>query len=161
MSRTNTGHLFNLVSKYPPSEPCSCKVCLGYCIRPGWWTVSESARAIDAGYADRMMFEMSPERSFGVLSPAFKGCEGGFALEFYADKNCTFLHEGLCELHGTTFQPLECRFCHHSRTGQGQKCHADIEKDWHTPAGYALVKKWGNITGFWEWVKLVYPVQRK
>ena len=25
-----------LNEKYPPFEPCSCEVCLGYCIRPGW-----------------------------------------------------------------------------------------------------------------------------
>jgi hypothetical protein len=158
MSRSKAKRPANLAAKYPPSEPCGCQVCLGYCIRPGWWTVSEAARAIDAGYADRMMLELSPDHSFGVLSPAFKGCEAGFALDFYADKGCTFLHDGRCELHGTGFQPLECRFCHHSRPGQGQKCHADIEKDWHTSTGHDLVKKWGSKTGFWEWAKLVYKL---
>ena len=156
MSRTKAKHPTTLAANYPPSEPCGCKVCLGYCIRPGWWTVDEASRAIDAGYAGRMMLEMSPDRSFGVLSPSFKGCEGGFALNFYADKGCTFLNKGLCELHSTDFQPLECRFCHHSRPGQGQMCHADIEKDWHTSAGFALVKKWGELTGFWKWARLVY-----
>jgi len=33
-----------------------------------WWTVEEAARAITAGYGGRMMLEMSPQRSFGVLS---------------------------------------------------------------------------------------------
>lgn len=158
MSRTKTRPIPNLFQKYPPSEPCGCKVCLGYCIRPGWWTVGEAVRAMDGGYANRMMLEFSPDRSFGVLSPAFKGCEGGFALEFHADKGCTFLHEGRCELHGTDFQPLECRFCHHSRSGQGPKCHADIERDWHTPAGYELIKKWGDTTGFWAWARLIHQL---
>jgi hypothetical protein len=158
MSRTKSKHLINLAGKYPPSEPCGCKVCQGYCIRPGWWMVDEAARAISAGYASRMMLELSPDRSFGVLSPAFRGCEAGFALDFYADKGCTFLLDGRCELHGTDFQPLECRFCHHARLGLGPKCHADIEKDWQTPSGRELVKEWGTITDFWNWAKLVYKL---
>jgi hypothetical protein len=110
----------------------------------------EAAGAIHAGYAYRMMLEMSPERSFGVLSPAFKGCEGYFALNFYASRGCNFLKDNHCELHGTGFQPLECRFCHHDRPGLGQRCHVDIEKDWNTPAGQALVVSWSKLTGFWS-----------
>jgi len=52
------------------------------------------------------------------------------------------LMDGLCELFGTGLEPLECRFCHHLRVGLGEKCHADIEKDWQTLAGQVLVKKW-------------------
>jgi hypothetical protein len=156
MLRTKSKRFNHLIGKYPPSEPCGCKVCQGYCVRPGWWTVAEAARVIDAGYADRMMLELSPDRSFGVLSPAFKGCEAGFALEFYANQGCTFLQSERCELHGTGFQPLECRFCHHDRPGMGQKCHTDLEQDWHTAAGQELVEKWGISTGFWEWARLVY-----
>jgi hypothetical protein len=123
---------------------------VGYCRRPGWWTVEEAARAIEAGIANRMMLEMSPDRSFGVLSPAFKGCEVEFALQRYADRGCTFLKKNRCELYGTGLQPLECRYCHHDRPGLGQQCHADIEKDWHTQAGSALVVRWSKLTGFWE-----------
>jgi len=140
----------SLAEKYPPSTPCSCEICLSYCKRPGWWTVEEAASAIKAGYASRMMLEMAPERTFGVLSPAFKGCEGDFALARCAEKGCTFLRENLCELHGTGLQPLECRFCHHDRLGLGEKCHADIEKEWHTSAGRGLVVQWSKQTGFWE-----------
>jgi hypothetical protein len=143
-------HKKTLVEKYPPSKPCSCEVCVGYCKRPGWWTVDEAERAVEAGYASRMMLEMAPERSFGVLSPAFKGCEGDFALERCASQGCTFLKDNLCELFGTGHQPLECRFCHHDRPGLGIRCHADIEKDWNTPGGRALVVRWSKQTGFWE-----------
>lgn len=97
-----------------------------------------------------MMLEMSPERAFGVLAPAFKGCEVAFATDVYADRGCTFLHEDRCELHGTQFEPLECRFCHHARAGMGSCCHADIEKAWNAPAGRALVVRWSNQTGFWQ-----------
>jgi hypothetical protein len=150
MSRTKTKHKKTLAEKYPPSEPCACEICLGYCKRPGWWTVEEAASSIEAGYANRMMLEMSPDRSFGVISPAFNGCEAFFALELFADRGCNFLKDKRCELHGTGFQPLECRYCHHDRIGSGPRCHADIEQDWNTPAGQALVVKWGNLTGFWE-----------
>lgn len=131
-----------LARKYPPSPPCSCEICIGYCARPGWWTVAEAAGAIQAGYWKRMMLEMAPEFTFGVLSPAFKGCEMIFALNEYASRGCTFFISNQCELHGTGYQPLECRFCHHDRPGMGSQCHADIEKDWDSSAGRALVAKW-------------------
>lgn len=139
-----------LAEKYPPSEPCSCAVCVSYCRRPGWWTVEEAARVMEAGYASRMMLEISPDRSYGVLSPAFKGCELRFASEEYAARGCTFLSEGLCELHGSGLMPLECRFCHHERPGQGPRCHADIGREWNTAAGRALVVRWSNLTDFWS-----------
>jgi hypothetical protein len=132
----------SLNEKYPPSEPCTCEICRAYCLRPGWWTVDEASKAIAAGYGDRMMLEISPELTFGVLSPAFKGCEKNFALQEFSRFGCNFLSNGLCELYGTGLEPLECRFCHHSRKGLGQKCHADIELDWNTPNGQTLVAKW-------------------
>jgi len=112
--------------------------------------VAEAASAVAAGYAGLMMLEISPERTLGVVAPAFKGCEKFFALNIYARSGCTFLHNNLCELHGTGLQPLECRFCHHTRAGLGKKCHADIEKDWDTAAGRAVVIKWMKITGLWQ-----------
>ncbi len=149
-------HRKSLEEKYPPSEPCSCKVCLGFCSRPGWWTVKGADAALRAGYGKRMMLEMSPDRSFGVLSPAFKGCEVNFALQQFATRGCTFLKDDLCELHGTGFEPLECSFCHHERSGLGPKCHADLEKDWDTPAGRALIVRWSKLTGLWP--RLHLPV---
>lgn len=143
---------------YPPSAPCTCDVCLAYCNRPGWWTVEEATRAVDAGYGTRMMLEMSPDRSYGVLSPAFRGNEVAFALQVYAGQGCTFLRENRCELFGTGLQPLECRFCHHDRPGEGHRCHAAIGEDWRTPAGVTLVVRWSRITEFWE--KFVIPRAR-
>lgn len=140
----------SLKEKYPPSEPCTCEICQAYCQRPGWWTVAEAQKALNAGYGDRMMLEMSPDFAFGVLSPAFKGCEKNFALQEFASKGCSFLVKGLCELHATGFQPLECRFCHHTRQGLGQKCHIDIEKDWNTSTGQLLVSRWIKKIRLWE-----------
>lgn len=93
-----------------------------------------------------MMLEISPEMTFGVLSPAFRGCEGNYALDFFKNTGCTFFINKLCELHGTGHQPLECRFCHHARKGLGTKCHADIEKEWNTQEGQRVVRKWIAIT---------------
>jgi hypothetical protein len=132
------------------TEPCSCAICVSYCKRPGWWMVKEAAAALDAGYGKHMMLEVSPKFSLAVLSPAFKGCEGYFALNLYSERGCNFFQNQSCELHGTGLQPLECRYCHHERRGMGEKCHLDIEKDWNTLAGRQLVEKWIELTGFRE-----------
>jgi Fe-S-cluster containining protein len=139
-----------LGERFPPSEPCACDTCVGYCARPGWWSVEEAGRAIEAGYASRMMLEMSPDLTFGVLSPAFKGGEVDFANKLLASRGCTFLAGGRCELHGTGVQPLECRHCHHARHGAGPRCHAALEQDWNTHRGRALVSRWGQRTWFWR-----------
>jgi len=36
---------------------------------------------------------MSPELSFGVLSPAFKGNETNVAIQVFADQGCTFFND--------------------------------------------------------------------
>lgn len=97
-----------------------------------------------------MMLEISPERNFSVLSPAFKGNEGNYALQVYSLNGCTFYQKGFCELFGKGLQPLECRFCHHDRKGLGIKCHLDIEKEWNTKQAKRLIVRWGNLTGFWK-----------
>lgn len=139
------GNRRSLSEIFAPSEPCSCEVCTSYCARPGWWTVQEAQRALDAGLGGRMMLELSPELRFGVLSPALRGCEGGVAQ--YDRNGCTFLKHGLCTLFGTGLEPMECRFCHHERQGMGARCHAALESDWNTPAGQALVIRWLCIIG--------------
>ena len=147
MKRKKHKEYISLKEKYPPSDPCDCDICRNYCIRPGWWTVEEASKALAAGYGARMMLEMAPELTFGVLSPAFRGCEGGFALQEYSKSGCNFLSNHLCELHGSGFQPLECRYCHHSRSGSGMECHADLENDWKTKEGQRLVMQWVEMFG--------------
>jgi len=147
MAKPRSKHKKTLSEKYPPSAPCSCEVCVGFCDRPGWWTVTQADQAIQAGYAQRMMLELSPDRTFGVLSPAFKGCEGNLALEIFSKNGCTFLKNGLCELFESGFEPLECLFCHHERSGQGVLCHQDLEDDWNSHRGKLLVEQWGTLNG--------------
>lgn len=131
-----------LAERFPPSEACSCVVCRGYCARPGWWSVDQAQKALLAGYGVQMMLELSPDRKYGVLSPAFRGYEGMVSLQEYAQNGCTFFRHGLCALYQTGFEPLECRFCHHDRAGQGRICHDALMQDWLTPAGQALVRSW-------------------
>lgn len=131
-----------LADKYPPSKSCSYKICTGYCYRPGWWTVEEAEIALDKGLGPRMMLEISPDFSFGVLSPAFKGNEGHIALQIFSGNGCTFFENNLCELYPTGLQPLECKFCHHDRRGEGIKCHLDIENEWHSRTGNDLIITW-------------------
>lgn len=87
--------------------------------------------------------------NFGVLAPAFRGNEVNYAMQLYADQDCTFLADGRCELFGKGLQPLECRFCHHDRTGLGEKCHHAIELEWNTEKAKRLIVRWGILTGFW------------
>jgi hypothetical protein len=150
MSKGKPGLKLTLHEKYPPSEPCSCDVCRNYCLRPGWWTLEEAERAIKEGFAGRMMLEISPDKRFGVLSPAFKGNESEYSYQVFSKNGCTFFWEGLCELFGTGLQPLECRYCHHDRKGMGVKCHQDIEKEWKNNDAKRLIIRWGNHTGFWQ-----------
>lgn len=157
MVRSRSKRKIDLHKKYPPSPPCSCPICLDYCIRPGWWTVAEAARAIESGLGSRMMLEIAPDLSFGVLSPAFNGCQDSVATNAHARNGCNFLlPDQRCELHGTGHQPLECRFWHHDRIGQGQQCHADLEEDWNSPAGRALAEKWYRLNRLWERVDLPF-----
>lgn len=143
-----TGNYF--LQKYPPSESCSCEICLGYCKRPGWWTVEQAEKAMKAGFSNRMMLEISPEMNFAVISPAFTGCEMNFALQQFSSAGCNFLKNNLCELYKSGLIPLECRFCHHDRPGLGINCHSDLEKDWHSKPGRKLIEKWMKTIHFKE-----------
>ena len=150
MGRIHSARHKTLQERFFLSPPCACSVCVACCRRPGWWTVNEAERCLAAGLGGRMMLEMAPDFTFGVLSPAFYGCERGFAVQEYAPRGCNFLKHERCELFGSGLQPLECRFCHHERPGLGLLCHAELEKDWHTPAGQALVEKWARAVGLWK-----------
>ena len=137
-----------LSERFPPSESCSCEICLNYCRRPGWWTLEEFEQLLKTEHCKRVMLEISPELTFGILSPAFKGCELNFALQMYSKNGCNFLKNNLCELYATGYQPLECRFCHHSRIGKGDECHAALENEWNSLQGKKSVDSWIKIVNF-------------
>lgn len=135
----------DLQAQFPPSESCTCEICRYYCHRPGWWTVKQAQTALLRGWGPRMMLEVSPEKDIGVLSPAFKGNEGKYAYQEFSENGCTFFQNDRCELFATGLQPLECRFCHHDRVGEGVKCHLALELDWRSAEGQDLVRKWYRL----------------
>ncbi|WP_455381859.1 hypothetical protein [Salinispira pacifica] len=139
------GHRPNLAVRFPPSLPCRCDTCVGYCRRPGWWTVAEARFAIEAGYGGRMAAEPAPDRSYAVLAPATPGREMSISPWKSGLKPCIFFRYGLCVLFGTGLQPLECRFCHHERRGQGLLCHQAIGAEWRSSAGRRLIERWLRI----------------
>lgn len=94
-----------------------------------------------------MMLELAPERTFGVLSPSFRGNEAEYALRIFSHNSCTFLHDERCELFGTGLQPLECRFCHHLRKGKGSTCHRALEEEWKSDRAKRLVMRWATEMG--------------
>ena len=71
---------------------------MGYCIRPGWWTVEEAAWALDAGYGGRIMLESAPELTFGVLSPSFKGGERSIATKYHCviEQSPNYVKDNIC-----------------------------------------------------------------
>lgn len=133
-----------LYKKYPPSESCSCSECQSYCTRPGWWLPKEAEKAIAHGYAKRMMLEVSPVYNYAVLAPAFKGNEGRYALRIFSSNGCTFFNNQRCDLYSQNLQPLECRFCHHSRKGKGIQCHISIGNEWKKEYARKLIAHWMN-----------------
>ena len=94
------------------------------------------------------MLEVSPEMTFGVLSPAFKGCENNFALQEYSKYGCNYLLNNRCELYEAGYTPLECRFCHHDRLGKGTECHRALENQWNTVRGQNIIKRWIKMVDF-------------
>jgi hypothetical protein len=64
------------------------------------------------------------------------------------------------QLFGIGLQPLECRFCHHTRRGLGRQCHSDIEKDWYSEKGQKLIIRWNEITRVFERYDLMLNVEK-
>lgn len=129
---------------------CSCPDCVSLCKRnPGWMTPEEASKAIASGHATRLMrdwlepcSEVGNEERIYVLAPASRGCEGKDAPEFNlfdmfsvtAKKGrCTFLSNGLCDLHATDYKPLQCR--------ESMGC-AEIGLD-----NYEMARMWDNDEG--------------
>ncbi len=137
----------HLYHRFPPSESCSCAICMAYCERPGWPLVEEARLAMQAGLFRRYMLEFAPDLSFAILAPAFRGNEAQFALQRFAHAGCTFLTEKGCAIFDTPYRPLECRFCHHDRIGKGLACHLAIAKDWNTSKGKRTVNRWLEMVG--------------
>lgn len=118
----------SLRDKYPPSEPCSCEICRSYCVRPGWWTVEEASKAIKAGYGHRMMLEIAPEMTFGVLSPAFKGCEGFMLCRSIQKTDAIFIQTAFVSFSGQVCRPLNAAIAIISEKASGRNAMRTLKR---------------------------------
>lgn len=132
-------------------KSCTCEACINMCkYRPCWPTPEEAQYLIDAGFGPRLMCEWYADdensiNEFNLLCPAIVGYEGQRA-PFWPVGICTFLNNGLCELHDLGLKPGE---------GREEWCknvnHDDIHKkyalSWNNKKGQILVEKWYIIGG--------------
>jgi len=118
-------------------------------------SVSEAKAAIEAGLAHRLMMDwwVTDESPIYLLCPAVEGCEGNKAPEFgliellHGTKfgTCTFLKDGLCSIHDTSYKPTICRetFCCEDELPDKGK----MVPEWDAQAGRDLVKEWKGLVG--------------
>lgn len=133
---------------------CDCKVCESMCHAPCCGSVEDFDKLIDAGYADRLMFDDLPSvRDAGdFLKPALKGYEGEQApWHTHSLVGCTFWKYGKCELHKLGLKPLQGKLAHHTNTGEKIDAYAAVSKeDWDSERGRALIEKWKKLVNYEE-----------
>lgn len=142
---------------------CECAECVANCKRyPGWFTPDEAKRAIDAGYANRLMRDYweGEKTPIYVLAPAVVGCEGGdiqpddawigaqrglmaWVLGEVYPGRCTFLADDKCAIHDSGFKPIQCRtaFCQDTEN-KLWKSKLDVADLWNTEEGHAVLALW-------------------
>ena len=138
---------------------CHCDKCVGPCMTtPGWMLPSEAKKAIENGFANRLMRDWwEPSSELGnddriyVLAPASLGNEGQDADEMpdslwgalsWCHGRCTFLNrENKCELHNTEFKPNECRTA--SVCGkQNGTSRVELARLWNSDEGRSVIALW-------------------
>jgi hypothetical protein len=130
---------------------------------PGWFAPEEARKAIEAGFANRMMCDWwEPDARYGneeniyVLAAASVGCEGDMAPTFTfwdilfgrglsKGKCCMLNKDRLCEIHDSGFKPLQCRTalaCGAQEPWAGYNSNLETIKLWDTGEGRAVVELW-------------------
>jgi hypothetical protein len=122
----------------------------------------DAQTAMDRSFGPRLMLDwyepcddLGNDSRVYVLAPASLECEGEYAPEIsfwdflmggVACKGaCTFLKDGLCEIHTSGFKPLQCRVG--SNCGQPFLNNIDMARYWMGEAGAAAVARWCEING--------------
>jgi len=122
---------------------CSCDVCVNMCrTRPCWPTPEQAAALMDAGYARRLSAVQViayTERGSRItaLVPAVSGKEGMVQDDLGAVGQCTFLDNGLCELHDKGLKPLEGQVLMHDKISDAPRLK--IMEQWKSSAGDKLL----------------------
>ena len=136
-------------------------------------TPQEAMQAIASGQSSRLMRDWlepsdtleNKERIY-VLAAASVGCEGRDAPQF-ADwqlmigdvikGQCTFLKDGLCELHETDYKPKQCRESLGCRAPLGPDNY-EMARLWDTEEGREALDLWFNtLTDFHQKLGIDLP----
>lgn len=124
---------------------------------PGWMSPEDAEKAMEAGLAGRMMRDWYVSGgNIDVLAPASIGCEGrdapdmdlGSMLKFliqgsWGKGRCTFLKDGLCELHDSGYKPMQCRESYCCKS-EGPS-NLEMSEMWDTPYGRQMVARWKDL----------------
>lgn len=136
---------------------CSCSKCKSMCHAPCCGSVEDFEKLIEAGYADRLMFDDLPSISEcgDILKPALKGSEGKQApWETRTELGCTFWKYGKCELHNKGLKPIQGKQANHTNHHVAEEVSEKFSKvskaDWESPRGLALIKKWKKLVNYKE-----------
>lgn len=110
---------------------CKCQKCKQQCKTPCLGTPEDILRLINAGYKERLAIThwwvgiSRGKLNFPVIMIQARQEENG---------NCTFYHDGLCELHDLGLKPTEGRLSHHSITKEnfkfGKSLSWNVAKEW-------------------------------
>ena len=127
---------------------CGCHTCINMCEqRPCWPTAEEGQTLIKAGYGPRLMLDYwvggidETECDIQMTAPAIVGFEGRTA-PFWPTGRCTFLKDGLCELHDKGLKPLEGRVASCKDESSSTLVRLHIVRTWNTDLGRSIVNNW-------------------
>jgi Fe-S-cluster containining protein len=124
-------------------------------------TPQEANHLMDLGLAPRLMKDwLEPCKQVGndhriwTLAPASIGYEGQeapdmpfeaiFTMKPWSKGQCTFLQNGLCEIHD--HKPTQCRLAYGCQMEKNETCPSnyDLAKLWDNEEGRRAVARWDN-----------------
>lgn len=141
--------------KIVPQE-CSCERCKKMCHAPCCGSVEDFEKLIDAGFADRLMFDnlpSYPNDGGDMLKPALKGYGGQQAPWATSSiAGCTFWDKnGLCQLHNLGLKPTQGKIALHENPHDYIDQYSEISKeDWESERGLALIERWKKLVNYQE-----------
>lgn len=137
-----------------PTE-CACENCQMMCRAPCCGSVEDFEKIIDAGYADKLMFDNLPSVFDGgyLLKPALKGHEAQQSpWATFSEDGCTFWNaDRRCDLHELGLKPTQGKIAIHNNPVNYYDQFAQISKeDWESTRGKELIKRWKKLVGYEE-----------
>ena len=132
-----------------PSE-CDCEICSIMCHAPCCGTLEDIDRLIEAGFADRLMYDDYPGIVDEIIKPALKNYEGQRApWETNTLNGCTFWKDGKCELHDLGLKPIQGKLAHHDNSEDEIYAIEEMLVDSWTGKGVeAIIQKWKSKVNY-------------